>query len=429
MIELNEVLAIERNFAVEYLQKRISADMADRADAFASFENVPDEKRENIYSINGDTASIDIRGVLTQSGPDWLDRFLGIEGTAYPDILDAIEEISARDEVKTVRLEMDTPGGEANGVDSVYQAVQALAGEKKVYAINHGLVASAGYYIASAASEIIGVNPAVETGSIGVVIVTLDRSNSPVVQITSRNAPNKNPNVGTKDGKAVLQDRVDALERVFIQRVAEGRGVDAETVKEKFGRGGLLIAQDPDPTKPDATRVGMIDRVIYSAVDQKSQRESIEMKAEEVIEDDEIDHIEENQQTEGEIMADQKKADPDHAVEIEQLKNEKDQLEARIKAARPFLTADYPAKIRELAVKVLEGESKPEALEGAVVALDAMREENKANAAVEDTNNHPDTAAVNAREIASEDGTISNAIDFDAAVKEMRAKLGYEVKR
>lgn len=429
MIELNEVLAIERNFAVEYLKKRINADMADRADAFVSYTDAPEEKRTSIYSINGDTASIDIRGVLTQSGPDWLDRFLGIEGTAYVDILDAIDEISERSEVKFVRLEMDTPGGEAQGVDTVYQAVQALAGEKKVYAINHGLVASAGYYIASAASEIIGVNPSVETGSIGVVIITLDRSDSPVVQITSRNAPNKNPNAGTVDGKAILQDRVDALERVFIQRVAEGRGVDVETVKESFGRGGLLIAQDPDLSKPDATRVGMIDRVIYSAVDQTSQGEAIQMQDDEVIDDVEIDHAEENQQTEGEPMADQKKQDQDLAVEVEQLKNERDQLKARVKAARPFLTADYPDKIRELAVKVLEGESKPEALEGAVVALDAMREESKTKAAIEDTIDHPDTAAVSAKEIASEDGTITNAIDFDAAVKEMRAKLGYEVKR
>ena len=82
------------------------------------------------------------------------------------------------------------------------------------------------------------------------------------IVITSSNAPNKNPDPESKVGVKVIQDRVDALERIFYQRISEGRGVSTEDIKENFGRGGLLVSFDPDPNKPDAVSVKMIDSVI-----------------------------------------------------------------------------------------------------------------------------------------------------------------------
>jgi hypothetical protein len=82
------------------------------------------------------------------------------------------------------------------------------------------------------------------------------------IGIVSKNAPLKNPDTATAEGFKAYQERLDAIERVFIGRVSEGRGVSVETVEKDFGRGAVLVAQDPDPEQTSALSVGMIDKVI-----------------------------------------------------------------------------------------------------------------------------------------------------------------------
>jgi len=423
MFTQDDVLAIEPGFGLGYVQKRLTAP-TEKPEAFFVIPKGESENKK-ILSINGDTATIEINGVLSRTGPDWIDKLFGFDGTAYNDIVEAVKDIESRDDIQTVRLEMNTPGGEVQGVDETYQLIAELAKSKKVYAVNNGLVASAGYWIASAANEIVGISPTVETGSIGVIITAIDRGKGgPYVKIVSRNAPNKSPDLQTEEGRSVLQERADSLERIFFQRISEGRGVSVEKIKSDFGQGGVLVAQDPDPDKQDAIRAGMIDRVIYSvAIDQNAARQNTN---EPVANEDQPGDLE-TENTENEAMAENQDPVIDFGEQLTAVTKERDELKARIDAVTPFLSSDYPAKIKELAVRVLGGESKPETLEGAIVAFDAMREESNSQAAVEETNEVGETAGTPAPAV-SEDGTINSALDFDTAVKEMRMKLGKEVQ-
>lgn len=257
MSEINLIWACEEQFAKQYFDCVLNADTQDiQAASILDDVEVPE-----ILSIDGEEATVSIKGVLTSTRIPAIARFFGFVGTSYPEIKDALEAVSEASEVKRVRLAIDSPGGDAKGVDEVAQQVAALSKKKSVIAENQGMVASGAYWIASQANKIISTAPNNETGSIGVLIVGYDvtgleeKIGVKRVVIVSKNAPNKGADLDTKEGIAVLQKRVNAIEEVFITRVAEGRKVDEGLVKEKFGQGGLLIAAE-------AQKVGMIDKVV-----------------------------------------------------------------------------------------------------------------------------------------------------------------------
>lgn len=259
---MSEIWACELEYLIDYQEKILNASISQ--EDIKAFE-MP----ESSISDQAETeATIKIIGPLSKNGPSPLAHMLGIGGTSYNDIIKSISEISKDDNIKTVRLIMDTPGGEVNGIDEVWQAVHGLAKKKYVIAENHGLVASAGYWIASAANKIVATSPLSRTGSIGVSIIKIDTSKMDEqrgikrVSIVSRNAPNKNPDIESKAGRESVQELADSIERIFIKRISIGRGIKEEKIIDDFGRGGILIADDPDKTKPDALSTGMIDEVI-----------------------------------------------------------------------------------------------------------------------------------------------------------------------
>lgn len=154
--------------------------------------------------------------------------------------------------VKAVVLAIDSPGGQANGIAEFAQMVRAAG--KPVIAYVDGSAASAAYWIAAAADEIVLAKTA-EVGSIGAV-VSIDTSgkNPRVVEIVSSQSPNKRPDVTTDAGRAQIQQRIDAFAQVFIEDVAAYRGVTPAHVVEHYGAGGMRMGAE-------AVRLGMADRV------------------------------------------------------------------------------------------------------------------------------------------------------------------------
>jgi hypothetical protein len=60
----------------------------------------------------------------------------------------------------------------------------------------------------------------------------------------SSQSPNKRLDPKTGKGRELLQKTLDDLTDIFISDVARNRGVGIDTVQEKFGQGGLLIASE-----------------------------------------------------------------------------------------------------------------------------------------------------------------------------------------
>jgi ClpP class serine protease len=366
------------------------------------FGDISTEEKE-ILSISDDTAVINIKGLLSQEGPSIIDRIFGFGGTGYGEILEAIEEIQGNEDIKTVRLVMDTPGGEVAGVDKVFQAIAELRKTKTVIAESHGLIASAGYWIASAASKIIATSPVDEIGSVGVVVVAIDFSKAreecgiKVVVIRSKNAPNKHPDVSTEKGKSTLQERVDSIERVFIGRISEGRGIAVEDIEKTFARGSVLIAEDPDKEKEDALSVGMIDSVESSVIPAQSPKDG---RKKNKAQDNQP--VSAPKDKEGKAM-DLKEAMADVGLsrEIEARdkinidagrEKEKTEASARIEKCKKYLiSSDYPEIIKTLAINVISGDSDYAALEGAVAVIDSQKEATKSNDAATETAEQKET--------------------------------------
>lgn len=147
--------------------------------------------------------------------------------------------------VKAIILNIDSPGGEASGTAELAQAIYDARGTKPIVAYVSGSGASAAYWIASAADRIV-VSPTAILGSIGVQVAYREpaaKAGEKVYRFVSSQSPNKNPDLGTEEATAQIQQTIDAMAEVFVADVARNRGVGIETVLSDFGAGGIFVGK------------------------------------------------------------------------------------------------------------------------------------------------------------------------------------------
>jgi capsid assembly protease len=186
--------------------------------------------------------------------------FTEISGATSTDIL-ALDLRAALDDpmVKGIVLDIDSPGGTVAGTNELAGMVRDARGKKPIVAYANGTMASAAYWIASAADSIV-VDATSPVGCIGVVAAIAEKSDKDprtgvrTHEIVSSRAPNKRLDINSEGGRAEVQRNVDAIEDVFVQTVAANRGVSVEKVTNDFGRGGVLIGAA-------AVAAGMADRL------------------------------------------------------------------------------------------------------------------------------------------------------------------------
>lgn len=198
-----------------------------------------DDSAPRLLTRAGNQAEIAVNGVLTKA-PSLLAMLFGGGNTTYADINAAIAAAEQDDEIESITLRVDSPGGQFDGLFDTLAAIEAA--EKPIRAIASNIAASAAYAIVSQADEVIAANHATRLGSVGVVASIPVRED--VVEITSTEAPKKRPDVTTEEGKAVVREQLDAMHQIFVEAIGEGRGVSVKTVNETFGRGATLLARE-----------------------------------------------------------------------------------------------------------------------------------------------------------------------------------------
>lgn len=158
-------------------------------------------------------------------------------------------------QIKGIILDIDSPGGEVNGVSELSNMVFAARGKKPVVAYASGDAASGAYWIASAADEIV-VSETSALGSIGVVGMYQGKSgkSAEAVEIVSSQSPHKRLDPTTDDGRSRLQIRIDSMADVFIETIARNRNVSAENVQNHYGGGDVMIGAK-------AVSAGLADRI------------------------------------------------------------------------------------------------------------------------------------------------------------------------
>lgn len=206
----------------------------------------------------GAVARIRIEGPIEQKASIWTLLF----GGAALDLIEAEFDAALADpDVKGILLEVDSPGGTVYGVPELARKIRASRGSKPIVASANAEAASAAYYLASQADEVV-VTPSGQVGSIGVVYLHTDLTGMAEKQGVSfrifRSQERKadtNPYEPLSDEAAAdIQAKVDAYDAMFVQDVARGRGVSVEKVRADYGAGRMFLAKD-------ALKAGLVDRV------------------------------------------------------------------------------------------------------------------------------------------------------------------------
>ena len=193
---------------------------------------------------DGKVGIVEIQGVITES----------------KDILNLIKRFREDDEIKSIVVRIDSPGGVIGPSQEIYREIRKTTPEKKIIASMGSIAASGGYYIAAATNGIIA-NPGTITGSIGVILAytnfraVLDKIG--MVPVVIKSGPFKDMGSPTKkmskEEKDVLQAFVDQAHQQFVSAIAEGRKMDIDHVKS--------LADGRIYTGEEAVKQGLVDRL------------------------------------------------------------------------------------------------------------------------------------------------------------------------
>jgi signal peptide peptidase SppA len=208
----------------------------------------------------GAVAVIPLSGILTPRG-SFLSMLFGGGMRGLVGFREQFREAMNSADVGTIVLDVDSPGGLVSLIPETAEEVFQARGSKPIIAVANTLAASAAYWIASQADELV-VTPSGEAGSIGVYMIHRDVSGmnarvgvAPQYVKAGRYKTEGNPDEPLGDeGEAQWQAECDELWGMFVNAVAQGRGVSAAAVRGGYGEGRSLRAQP-------ALEAGLVDKI------------------------------------------------------------------------------------------------------------------------------------------------------------------------
>lgn len=180
--------------------------------------------------------------------------------------------------VGAIVLDVDSPGGSIMGVAELASEIFAARGRKPIVASVNALAASAAYFIASAADEIV-ITPTGMAGSIGVFSAHDDISAMMEMKgvkteliFAGKFKVEGNPfEPLTAEARAATQLVVDQYYSQFVSAVAKHRGTTSSKVRNGFGEGRALTAQDSIEAGI-ADRIATMDQVLMELRKNLSKR-------------------------------------------------------------------------------------------------------------------------------------------------------------
>lgn len=223
--------------------------------------------------VQAGTAAAGPRNAPTGSGPVGIIPIYGVivprsslmtemsGGTSVQSIRERFRAALSDDTVASILLDVDSPGGYVDGVEELATEIRAARGKKPIVAIADYQAASAAYYIASQADELVA-SPSAMVGWIGCVTVHKEYSRmDDAAGVTTTIFRSPEGKFGANEYEPLSEKARTEMERQiqdyagqFEQGVARGRGVSVATVRSDFGQGGGMTAAR-------AKAAGLVDSV------------------------------------------------------------------------------------------------------------------------------------------------------------------------
>ena len=225
------------NISQERIEEVVSAA---KSDDDGSPENKP-------YKVtDSGIAKINMIGTLSKR----MNLFSEFSGGISTEIIKKrIDAAIEDDDVKGIFLTIDSPGGAVDGTIDLANTVFKAKDKKPILAFGDGLMASAAYWIGSAANYVVASNATTQIGSIGVIsshVENTEQLKKEGVKVTMFSS-GKYKRIGnqyeplSKKDKGYIQDKLDYLYSIFVNSVAEFRGEKVDYVLKNMAEGRVFI--------------------------------------------------------------------------------------------------------------------------------------------------------------------------------------------
>lgn len=217
------------------------------------------QKREKeVQKSEGGIGVIPIQGIVGER-MNLLDDISG--GTSTELVAKQFRAMVNDNAIKAIVFDINSPGGVARSVEEVAREIYDARGIKPIVAQVDTCAASAAYWIAAQADEVV-VTPSGLAGSIGVYTIHEDISEmlamegikETLIYAGEFKVLGNNLEPLTDEAKSVMQQRVDELAASFVRDVARGRKVTLRDANERFGKGLMFNAEE-------LVARGMADRI------------------------------------------------------------------------------------------------------------------------------------------------------------------------
>ena len=190
-------------------------------------------------------AVITLRGLISTSVAG------NVGDTMVDDLRWALEQARNDDDVRAVVLEVDSPGGEVTASDMIYNAVVQTRARKPVVIYMESLAASGGYYV-SCGGKYLMANETSITGSIGVIIQTLNYeqlfNKIGLAAVVFKSGKFKDMLNGarpiTPEEREYVQSFVMKTYDKFLGIVARERNLPADGLRNGIADGRILSGRD-----------------------------------------------------------------------------------------------------------------------------------------------------------------------------------------
>jgi protease-4 len=206
---------------------------------------------------------MDLSGVLSDQPP----LALGAQPpqvSLLARVREELQKAEQDDRVRALVLRINSPGGTATASDVLYRELSAFKARRQVpvVAAIADVGASGGYYAALAADQIVA-HPTSVTGSIGVMMLTLNAEGllqkvgvAPLAIKSGARKDMGSPFRGlTEEERAIFQGVIDELHGRFVSLIVKERRLPEERVK--------ALADGRIYTARQALALGLVDRVGY----------------------------------------------------------------------------------------------------------------------------------------------------------------------
>ena len=228
-------------------------------------DNQPIYAAEPVSGRRGPVHVLRLEGTVFPRG-GMMTRMSG--GASLEQFAKAFDAAAEDQNAQAIVIGIDSPGGVVDMVAETAEKIyNARRPDRPIIAVANTLAASAAYWLASAADEIV-VTPSGHVGSVGVYSMHDDLSEALKKQGITRTLIKSGPRkaegaVGPLDEAALKhrQTEADYTYDMFVKAVSRNRGVpvaavraDPEKTETHFGGGRACNARD-------AIRLGMADRI------------------------------------------------------------------------------------------------------------------------------------------------------------------------